>query len=616
MVTNIVRRLLAGTTLLALLASPSFAKEQPNRETGTAVHERYTRDAQRELPQKSVTALSVTGNVSFAADDGFVRVLLLDDQGRRHLVYEATPPLTPETDYRFADACVETCAMSPTAGRIEIQVEHATLTLEEITARNDGKRRAANEEYRAKRAHDDQNVAWLRAQSSSGAIRWTPGHTTVSAYSYEQKLALFRSEDGRLNADQTILPYYKGGVFEPRAAPQHPTMDARTDASRVTATKGGPYVTPQPVPLAWSWRHAHGKNWLTSVKRQLGPDCWAFATVGTFEAQLNVHYNTLLDWDLSEQMLIDLSSNNLDDPDDPICGIEACAVTTGGCYPGQLFCKTSTTGLIDEVCDPYTGASSSDGCTKATLCDGWEFRRWFSNGFQNFLLTDKWESSCSDEIVVENETQLKRALVYRGPMSITYPAWNHDMVLAGYAPEAETGETVWELKNSWGADWGEEGYARLKVPFREFYFAGMPLGPFAAPNGTPKNRCTDDDGDRYCVWGTVATEKPESCPWYCNATKDCDDADPAVGACTAPSKCHDPDKGITPTAATTVQLGDAYYADACLDSRTVLEWYCSNDTTVTSTLVDCGNFFRCYEGKCAPPVRYVNGTTSLDPIQK
>mmetsp|Transcript_7946 Transcript_7946/g.18400 ORF Transcript_7946/g.18400 Transcript_7946/m.18400 type:complete len:196 (-) Transcript_7946:273-860(-) len=39
---------------------------------------------------------------------------------------------------------------------------------------------------------------------------------------------------------------------------------------------------------------------------------------------------------------------------------------------------------------------------------------------------------------------------------------NHVVVLMGYGTDSETGQDYWLVRNSWGPQWGEQGYIRLK----------------------------------------------------------------------------------------------------------------------------------------------------------
>jgi len=210
-----------------------------------------------------------------------------------------------------------------------------------------------------------------------------------------------------------------------------------------------PY-TAGPLPTHFDWRQQNGYNWMTPVKSQAGcGSCVAFGVVAALEGQLRTAANnSSWDVDLSEQHLFS-------------CGGGSCA---SGWYVSRALNYLEQNGTPDEVCSPYQGRNGS--CSAS--CPDWQSRSFKITSWNWILATPS-----AIEAALQNGPLVARFDVYQDFVSYYYtsPVYHYDghSAFAGGHAVAIVGydsvEQYWIAKNSWGENWGENGY--FKIGFGE-----------------------------------------------------------------------------------------------------------------------------------------------------
>jgi len=284
------------------------------------------------------------------------------------------------------------------------------------------------------------------------------------------------------------------------------------------------------LPLSFDWRDQDGGlNLISEVKDQgYCGSCWAFATVGMMEGSYNTYYNKPSDFNLSEQDLISCIEPN---------GCNGVSTDRFDQILTQLFDNDNQPKLTTERCLKYQAcdAQGNGACESGGIACSNSYSCRVNNEFSDQTL---------NRLPWGDIPAIKQALVNNGPVMVGmivyedffmyksgiyehytgYQVGGHVVLIVGYGNY--DGIDYWIVKNSWGKEWGENGYFRIKMGDSSslenlfLYSVSQPL-----PLESAQVDCRDNDQDGYCSWGVG--KQPDTCP-KCSEIQDCNDGDAQV----------------------------------------------------------------------------------------
>lgn len=205
------------------------------------------------------------------------------------------------------------------------------------------------------------------------------------------------------------------------------------------------------VPESIDWRNERGVNWLGPVMNQGNcGSCVAFAAIATLESSYRIQSG--LPW-----LMPTFSPQHLFN-----CGGGVC---DNGWWPAGAANMLKNKGVVDAACVPYeSGSTGEDIQCKKNFCQNQSER------------TYKISNYTSPSFAGGTASKVKEALK-RGPLLTTLRVYEdflyyssgiyksvsrksvggHAVSLVGF----NDAQRYWIVRNSWGSDWGENGFIRV-----------------------------------------------------------------------------------------------------------------------------------------------------------
>lgn len=260
-------------------------------------------------------------------------------------------------------------------------------------------------------------------------------------------------------------------------------------------------VADQDIPDAYDWRNVDGENFVSPVRHQDScGSCYIFASAAVLEARIRIATNNTKQPILSTQAALD------------------CCPYSQGCDGGFPYLMGGKWGhdfgFVDESCYKYEAV---DG-----VCRDHGLKHYMTHDQKEAAKHEGWKKDCENRYYTSyyryvggyygntDAESMKKELFRHGPMAIGFEVesdfryydggiyqhsgltsssdfakpfeqTNHAVAVVGYGHCDKENLDFWIVKNSWGTQWGEDGYFRIVRGTDNVAVESMAVGYYPTP---------------------------------------------------------------------------------------------------------------------------------------